>query len=732
MNPENNSSPNALRRCVQCLVEYPHDNSHPFLVCDACQQRGLVKSLSEQSFVYRKASNGRSLTERHGEIIRKMGQGRLDKTIQVYDVYDARWDWIPVTRSIYFAGTAIAASKLSGAIEQRQLSDRKQRSQQQWTARVRFIKAFLGMSVVLGVAYVGWEQDWFLIDVDPFAVEQGTDVLIPPDLEIALKTDVKVSNQRELNIEKAIVNRAQWMAAEKILKQDLSQNPRQGTELLQWLQVKILLHEPAVSDNPFPAGWLQFALSLHHPEDLGYRVKAMWYLLQGDRELMLNTLEQCPSDPWCLAYTQAMTEQIDALDTTVSIQLAGEYALSFERVGSFDGLSIKAKEKGLNNLEYLLAAESALQTLDVEAAAKWVYSLQESEYKTLRLTLWNQRLNPSNPVTVASITKSDLWKSATPQTQGGLALEQAGAWLQANDPQANQRIEEWYAAGDWFQGDFETVTLPGRFQLIRAQSAIYAGESKKALEHLGKIQSSFDDPLLNFWLGLQWVQIDSLQNAISIADAMSSDTPHHWMLKVVIAVQSKNADLLTQSLDRIARTDLSLLSERTLFQTWVPPFNWTNLLSQAESQFQSGNIQSHYGMVLEWLKGKDPNIVRHADGWPTAWIVRAQYAYKMKRFNEAQTYISRFRRLEADSVPGEILSQLVNINIGRADIAKRELGLIAQRERSSAWGHWFSLGFDSVNADELARESHQRWYPVLPARNVSADQFFLFDELPHD
>ena len=732
MNPEKNLDPNTRRRCIECFVEYPHDTNHPFLVCDTCQQRGLVLSLNEQSFVYRKTTSGRSFTERQGEMIRKMGQGRLDRTIQVYDVYEFEWQWIPVNRSIYFAGTAIAESTLSGAIEQRQQSDRKQRSQQKWTARIRLLTAFVVMSTVLGVAYTGWERDWFVINADPFAVEQGQDSPIPDDLEMTLKNGVKRKESQTFDIEEALVDRTQWSRVEEVLQYDLSQNPRQGTELLQWLQVKILTHEPTVSDNPFPAKWLQFALSLHHPEELGHRVKAMWYLLQGDRQAMVSALQMCSKDQWCLAYTQAMTRSLEDLETSIAIQLAGEYALSFEQVESFESLSSKAKEYGLTNLQALLAAESALQNLDVGTSAKWVNDLQDSEYTTLRLALWNQRLNPSNPVSVSKTTKSKFWTIATPQTRGAWALEQAGAWLKADDTQANERIEEWFASGDWFQGDFENAVLPDRFQLIRAQSAMYAGDVKKALEHLGKIQSSFDDPLLNLWLGLQWVQVDSLQNAISIAESMSSDTPHHWMLKAVIAVQSKNAELLTQALDRIARTDLSLLSERTLFQTWVPSFNWSNVLSQAEEQFQSGNIQSHYRMVLEWLKGKDPNIVRHADGWPTAWIVRAQYAYEMGRYNEAQTFISRFRRLEADSVPGEILSQLINIKIGRADIAKRELGLIAQRERSSAWGHWFSVGFQGVNALALATEARHRWYPVLPTRNISADQFFLFDELPHD
>ena len=111
----------------------------------------------------------------------------------------------------------------------------------------------------------------------------------------------------------------------------------------------------------------------------------------------------------------------------------------------------------------LLAAESALQKLDTTAAAQ-VNALQKSEYKTLRLSLWNQRLNPSKPVSVSTITTSDMWRVAIPQTQGAWALEQAGAWLQAADPQANQRIEEWYASGDWFQGDFESSDIyPGVF-----------------------------------------------------------------------------------------------------------------------------------------------------------------------------------------------------------------------------------------------------------------------------
>ena len=219
------------------------------------------------------------------------------------------------------------------------------------------------------------------------------------------------------------------------------------------------MHQPTISDSPFRK-LVGFALSLHHPESLGKRVTAMWYLLQGDRDLMMQTLKACPSDPWCTAYQKAMTGQYDSLETSLSTQLAGEYALSFEQVGSLSEIAVRAQEEGLTELFALLSAESAIQSLNVADAAKWMKTLQGSQYQTLRLALWYQRLTPVAPVSVENIVTSDLWVRATPQTQGGWALEQAGAWLQAADPQSNQRIEEWYGAGEWFQGDFETVLLP--------------------------------------------------------------------------------------------------------------------------------------------------------------------------------------------------------------------------------------------------------------------------------
>ena len=89
---------------------------------------------------------------------------------------------------------------------------------------MRVLTAFVGMSTALGSVH-GMGEELFVIDADPFAIEQGEDVLIPADLEQALKADVKAAKVREMDIENALVNRVQWTLVESVLKRDLAKIP---------------------------------------------------------------------------------------------------------------------------------------------------------------------------------------------------------------------------------------------------------------------------------------------------------------------------------------------------------------------------------------------------------------------------------------------------------------------------------------------------------------------------
>lgn len=727
----NNSSIN-LRRCVECCIEYSDANTQPFLLCDACQQRGHLTPLSQQSFRFRKTISAREQTERHVEMIRKMGQGRLSPDIEVFDIGTECWEWMASSESISFVGLSIGNSSTTKEIAEKRQSEIMIRSTQRWGARFQFLKVFLGMTVVLSASYMGWKDGWFVVNVDPFAVEQGADMEVPETLLQALASSSTSGARNVLDVELALMNQSEWTKIEQVLRNDLEKNPRQGTELLQWLQVKLLLYNSVQDDIPFPMEWLRFGLSLHHDVSLGYRLLSMWHLSQGDLEAMSLSLGKCTEDVWCIGYQKAVAKQFSKLEGMVDARLAAEYALSFELFDSWSEIASVTEAEGLISLTNLLKAEQSLYAKDWDAAAQILEQLQSDPTKTLRVDLWNQRLNPGVPQSVETSMRMTSWKIASLQTQGAWALEQAGAWLSTDDPKSFDAIEAWVQAGQWFEGDVPDVLLKNRFQLIRAQSAIQQKETEEAIRHLTKIQSSFSDPLLQFWQGVQWVQLDRLRNASSIAESMSADTPHHWMLKVVIAIQSNNPEMLKQSLDAIAQTDLSLLSERTMLQTWIPPFNWGSVLTKAQSMIQNGSVPEQYLTVLYWLQGDDPTVVPYAEGWATGWLVGAQYAYNKKEYDLAHRKVERFRRLMPDSVTGEILSQLINIQIGRLDIAQRELGLIAQRERSAVWGAWLYRGFTAVDSVEAANDAYQRWYPTLPVRCVSVEQPLLFDELPHE
>ncbi len=723
-------------RCIECFVEYPTETAGPFFLCDACQQRGHLVELPKQSFRHRKSPTGREQVERHAEILRKMGQGRLSGDVEIFTVSDGQWKWVKGVESVYFAGVSIGGSSDAELIEEKQRTEQKLLSQNRWRRRWHVIRTFVGMIVVLVFAYTGWERGWFVVDSDPFAVRQGDDLPVPEDLLLALEGGAP-TNMEGVTLEQAFLDSNQRPLLEKILRADLRGNPRQGVELLQWLQLRLWMHNPRNGDSAFPMSWLQFALSLHHDANLGHRLKAFWYLSQGDADSMKESLALCPEDQWCNALTNAKGNVSDA--SAIDVRMAAEYALSFNESERWSELAEMALQQGQSELAQLLEAEWAIAKGNWQDAKSNVAALQNTSMQTLRLQLWQHRYAPSAPTTATKAQQLSIWKEASVQTQGAWALAQSASWLRSGHPDAGKEIASWVGADNWFEGDFPELLLANRFRLIQAQQAIEVGEPNRAIEFLSEIQSNFEDPLLNFWLGLQWVQLDRLRNAVSIADSMDELTPHHWMLKVLIAIQSQSPELLEQALERVAATDASLLVERTMQQQWVPKFNWIPLLEKGEGMVQNGKIQAQYASVLLWLSSLiddqpqyNPNRVRSTDRWETGWLVRAQYAFQKGQFDEAHRLLERYRRLSPDSVTGEILSQLINIEIDRADIAKRELALIAQRERSVAWGHWLSEGFAKVQDVESAELAKRRWYREPPSRNLSVDNYLLFDELPHD
>ena len=226
-----------------------------------------------------------------------------------------------------------------------------------------------------------------------------------------------------------------------------------------------------------------------------------------------------------------------------------------------------------------------------------------------------------------------------------------------------------------------------------------------------------------------WIQAENLRNASTVAERLPKEGSHHWMLQVFISVHSKNPELVKMSLDKIVFTDVEAVHNRSFDQTWVPRFNWTPLLTDAKILLQSGVLSQEYVSVVEWLIGDAPALLKVSDGWATGWALQTQLAMQEQRWDDAFSSVNRLRRLAPNERGGELMSQLVNIQIGRPDIARRELDLFAQKDRNAVWFRWLSEGYSQLGDTNKAAEYLDKIQPKMNERNLSFEHSTVWDAL---
>ena len=268
--------------------------------------------------------------------------------------------------------------------------------------------------------------------------------------------------------------------------------------------------------------------------------------------------------------------------------------------------------------------------------------------------------------------------------------------------------------------------------MIKAQSYVQDQQFKLAFKELSSIQSDFEDPLLNLWLGILWIQVDNLRNASTVADRLSKAGSHHWILQVFISVHSQNTELVKMALDKIVFTDVDGVHTRNFHQTWVPNFNWNPLLKQADDLLKKGVLSQEYSSVLKWLIGESPSIINKSDGWATGWALQTQVAMEEERWEDAFYSVNRLRRLAPSERGAELMSQLINIQIGRPDISRRELDLFSQKDRDAVWFRWLSIGFKQLDELEKAAEYRSKIQPEVYDRNLSFEHPTIWDSLSND
>lgn len=717
-----------IRRCIECLLEIAYNTPSPFVVCEDCQRQASRLKIEAKTYQYRKNESSTVMTGRREEILRKIAQGRLDDSIEIYGLKNGNWQWNGLRHHDDFAEIFLTGTSGHEQVhEMRQ--QRKDNIQQVRSAKRRSVLSGIVLSAtLLTTAWFGYQKGWFVVEVDPFTVSQGDDVSAPEDLLSVLQQGSHGSVQQA---DFWTMDVAEVDQLKQKLWSDLAKNPRQGRELLMWLQTLLLRPDghDFMNEGLFPPSWLGFALSLEHPVEMGHRVRAIWRAVQGDPVTMAEELKQCASDRWCQAMQAALNQDWTANLEGPGLVLLSQYALHIESVDTWEALAqrlISANEGGLG---YVMQAESAIQNGHES-------QLQDALSKSpdwLAVDLWRMRVNNSKPPeTIEQTRQRSDWAEADPRIQGVWALEQSARWLGVGGAESLKQIEAWMAGGDWLEGDFPGMMLTDRFALVHAQALLQTGERDSAIQVLTGIQRSFEDDLLNLWLGLLWVQAEDLRNASAVSERLPQEGSHYWLLQVFISVQSQNTKLIEQSLSRVVYTDVGALKVRRIHETWVPQFNWNPLLTQAEMLLTQGNLSVEYVEIIKWLAGEPVTFRGMSDGWAPGWAAKTQYALEKQQFNRAFDAANRLRRLAPSEACGEILSQIVNIKVGRPDIAQRELKLFAQKERSHVWHRWLYQSFAELEDVEMAETYRAKWYPNVQTRNISVNMKTMWDDLSND
>ena len=721
---------NAMWRCVGCLSEMSQALNSPFGVCEPCQKQMTTVPIATRIYQYRRNQQSSTMSGRREEIVRKIARGRLDESIQIFGFFDDEWQWGTLKTHPDFAELFVVGTPLYQKSKGFKSEQKDTLQQVRLAKRRSVVLGLITSCTLLTTAWFGFQEGWFLVEMDPFSVSQGDDVEVPADLlEVLNINPSSVSNKLDndfWSMEPIDIDSLQ-----KMFWSDLANNPRQGRELLLWLQT-LLLRPKSFSfmqDGLFPPAWLGFALSLEHPPDLGHRVKALWRAVQGDVGSMAKELELCGSDRWCQALKAALSQEWTANLEPPGLVILSEYALHREEVAQWRGLAERLISANEVRMGQMLMAEYAIQTADDSLLAESLDSLPEE----LIVDLWRLRTDLEQlPESVSSTKKRPDWNSFPIQIQGAWALEQAGRWLRVSQSDSLQRINEWFSAGDWLEGDFPGVMLSDRFILIQAQALIQNDQRKEAIAVLSSLQQSFQDDLLNLWLGLLWIQVEDLRNASTIAERLSKEGSHYWLLQVFISVQSQNSQLIRQSLDRIVFTDVEGTLIRQVHQTWIPQFDWSPLLFQARNLVEQGTLSKDYGEILKWLAGEAVTFRAISPNWTTGWAAKTQYALQRGQYNQAFSAVTRLRRLAPNEPGAEILSQMVNVQIGRSDIASRELKLFAQKERSSVWNRWLLGAFEHLGDDEMIATYRAKLHPKKHLRNISSNIHTIWDDVPND
>ena len=693
-------------------------------ICSLCSEQLFLLPLNQQEFAYRRIK-GQIGRERRGEIIRKIGQGRLTSQLEVIEGLKV----IPLASHWAFREIFISGTSLHKEIEQR----KNEKDEAIFKVRASRRKAFLWATLFLClsgfIAKEGIERNLFVFDID-----------LGPKKALSISSEVPQSFLEHLKIitldegfEKKTVqeietilhrnNRKDLLELQRNLEQGLRRAPRQGDEFLLYLQTSFQLGD----ENPALGIWSIWAREVSNNTSLKHRVMALWNFSQSNRQGMKDALILCPDDVFCKTMSAFLEGDLEDVTDGFSSSFVLETILKSGETNQYQKVATQIEKFAPeNSIVWALRADDALLNRDFKRGKAALEQCLRLDQANQQAQIWMLQLSFKMGFPV----NSSSWVIENYQEQ---SIEIAKKQSYQNLLLARHYLEQekWAEAKARLELIFDPAVKDAAL-LLKARIALLEGKNDEARSALKEISTRPKSPNAHLLNGLLLIEMGDLQAANMILSRLESMEAQKWILSIVIATESKNIPLLEKSLTRLAVVDLETVYIRGWEDSWIPEIPKSFLFEESKAVLRSHIEYEKLEQMLAWTF-RQPSfhperLLEFGNSDVSIQAMVAQYSMNNNDWELAYKTVQRAKLLAPNERTLLIMQQIINAGIGRKSAASQELELLSKKERTGALYHWFWQGFTLTDNEEKALEFEELFWSTLPEQIVRSEYPLVWQE----
>lgn len=730
--------------CCHCSAECFGLVQQILPICDTCTAQDPLLPVAERQYSYKR--DGKNNSDKHREILRKIGQNRLPTNILVHSIgFFGRAEYVPLWKHKDFAGLYIQDSVLYAQVHAKKTQEQHVVQKMHSSNRNSKILGSVFALVLMGVGWYGYQEKLFLVDFDPFSAFQRNQGGIPAPVQDYIAEILQRPVQgRSVKMDKdSVMDYLQEGDPQKLLTlrrqlaEVLAEHPLQGNELLWLLYIELQIQPDW---NSVWTVWKDFAFTLPHATELDDQLLALWWFRQENVEKLKTQLGGCTQTPLCMAimdYMHLGQPQVDvqqlfgiALVIFAQKQLHEKNVENYEQVGNV--LISKTPNMPLG---YILLAEALLHKQSHKEALEMIeksieMSTRMGDTHMDSLILWRLRLQQMLHVSTETQIQNlpDIQK-ISPLYRDVVALHMMSVYLQQKE---YSRMQELVPL-------INNTDTRNKSLLLLTRMHVEQGALSEARKSLSQIASKFEDPLLEFHRGWLSVQIQDVPSAIDISESFSKYSPYRWLIQSAVAIQTNNMRMLEQTLEQACFSDQEMIWTMHWQNAWLPAISTAQMWTSGVQILNDHVHKDEYTLVLRWVTHQPDFPTTKLAGLPkskahtqtmAAQILYTQAVREDKKafFTQAQGHIQKARGIQSNNPAIDIVYQLVNAGIGREQVTIQELQLISQKHNSPDFAHWMEQGFLLAGREDVAQQFRLVLEPALEDREISASYVLLLSE----